>query len=235
MRPNPTVLIIDADRATRRLLRVVLKPHHYKICEAQDGQNGIEEAVARQPDVIVLDLSLPDLDGLTVLERLRQWCQTPVLILSAQDLEERKVMALDSGANDYMTKPFSSAELLARLRVLQRSMPAEPDGPLFVNGDLQVDILSHRATIRGRRIDLTPTEEAVFYTLLRHAGTVATSKHLLRCVWGTDSESKLHDLHVHIQSLRQKLRKTAGEILIQTDGTLGYRLLLPAHHHTLAG
>jgi len=144
MKPNPIALLIDADRSIRRLLRAVLEPHHYKVHEAENGQAGIKEAVARQPDVIIVDIALPDIDGLTVLKRLREWNRDPVLILSAQAGEESKVSALDSGANDYMTKPFGSAELLARLRVLQRSIPAEPDGPLFMHGDLQVDIISHR-------------------------------------------------------------------------------------------
>lgn len=227
MKPNPIILLVDADRPIRRLLRVVLEPHHYKVYEAENGQTGMKEAVTRQPDVIILDVALPDIDGLAVLKRLREWNRAPVLILSAEGGEESKVTALDSGANDYMTKPFSSAELLARLRVLQRSMPSEPDGPLFVNGDLQVDITSHLVALQGRRIFLSPTEEAVFYTLVRHAGKLVTCKHLLRCVWGTDSESKLHDLHVYIRCLRQKLRGTADDILIQTEGSVGYRLLVP--------
>ena len=227
MKPNPSALLIDADRPVRRLLRVVLEPHHYRVCEAENGQAGMKEAVARQPDVIILDLSLPDMDGLSVLKRLREWSRALVLILSAQDGEESKVTALDSGANDYMTKPFGAAELLARLRVLLRSMPAEPDGPLFVNGDLQVDVTSHLVTLRGRHIYLTPTEEAVFYTLVRHAGKLVTCKHLLRCIWGNDSENKLHDLHVYIRCLRQKLRGAAEDILIQTEGSAGYRLLVP--------
>jgi two-component system, OmpR family, KDP operon response regulator KdpE len=227
MKPNPIALLIDADRPIRRLLRVVLEPHRYRVYEAEDGQIGIKEAVARRPDVIILDLSLPDLDGLTVLKRLREWNPAPVLILSAENGEESKVTALDSGANDYMTKPFGAAELLARLRVLQRSLPAEPEGPLFMNGDLQADITSHLVTCLGRQIDLTPTEEAVFYTLVRHAGKLVTCKHLLQCVWGTDSENKLHDLHVYIRSVRQKLHLTADAILIQTIGSVGYRLLLP--------
>jgi len=227
MKPNPIALLIDADRPIRRLLRVVLEPHHYKVCEAENGQTGMKEAVARQPDVIILDLSLPDIDGLTVLKRLREWNRAPVLILSVQDGEQSKVTALDSGANDYMTKPFGSAELLARLRVLLRPVPAEPDGPLFVNGDLQVDVMSHLVTLRGCQVYLTPTEEAVFYTLVRHAGTLVTCKYLLRCVWGSDSDGKLHDLHVYIRCLRQKLRGTADEDLIQTEGSIGYRLLIP--------
>jgi two-component system KDP operon response regulator KdpE len=187
----------------------------------------MKEAVARQPDVIILDPSLPDMDGLTVLRRLREWNRTPILFLSARDDEDNKVAALDSGANDYMTKPFSSHELLARLRVLQRSIPGEPDGPLFIHGDLHVDVMSHRVTLRGRRVELTPTEEAVFYILVRHAGKLVTCKHLLRCVWGVDAGSKLHDLHVYIRSLRQKLNGGGNDSVIQTEGSAGYRLLLP--------
>jgi two-component system KDP operon response regulator KdpE len=227
MKPNPIVLLIDADRSMRRLLRVVLEPNHYKVYEAEDGHAGMKEAVARRPDVIVLDLSLPGIDGLTVLKRLREWNRAPILILSDQKDEESKVAALDSGATDYMTKPFGFAELLARLRVLQRSIPGEPDGPLFIHGDLRVDIMSHHITVRDKRVDLTPTEEAVFYILVRHAGKLVSCNHLIRCVWGHNLENKIHDLHVYIRSLRVKLNSVGNENLIQTEGSEGYRLLLP--------
>ena len=227
MKPNPIALLIDADRAIRRLLRVVLEPNHYKVYEAEDGHAGMKEAVARRPDVIILDLSLPGIDGLTLLKRLREWNRVPVLILSDQNDEENKVAALDSGANDYMTKPFGFAELLARLRVLQRSIPGEPDGPMFIHGDLRVDIMSHQVTLRGQRVDLTPTEEAVFYLLVRHAGKLVACNHLIRCVWGSNLENKIHELYVYIRSLRQKLKGTGSESLIQTEGSAGYRLLLP--------
>ena len=205
----------------------MLEPHHYKVYETEDGLAGMKEAISRQPDVIILDLLLPVIDGLTVLKRLREWNRTPVLILSDSNDEAIKVESLDNGANDYMAKPFGSAELLARLRVLQRSIPGEPDGPLFIHGGLEVDIMSHRVTLEGRRVTLTPTEEAVFYILVRHAGKLVTCKHLLRCVWGNDMEDKLHDLHVYIRSLRQKLGAAANKSVIQTEGSTGYRLLLP--------
>ena len=227
MKPNPIALLIDADRPIRRLLRAVLEPHHYKVYEAEQGQAGIKEAVVRRPDVILLDLALPDMDGLTALLQLRESSPAPIVILSAQDDQESKVAALDSGANDYMTKPFGAAELLARLRVLQRSIPGEADGPLFIHGELQVDILSHRITLRGCPVELTHTEEAIFYILVRHAGKLVTTRHLLRCVWGTDSAGKIHDLHVYIRSLRQKLSGGGNESVIQTQGSAGYRLLLP--------
>jgi two-component system KDP operon response regulator KdpE len=235
MKPNPIALLIDADRPIRRLLRAVLGPQHYKVYEADCGRTGITEAVIRRPDVIILDLALPDMDGLTVLLQIRESNRAPVLILSAQDDERSKVAALDSGANDYMTKPFGAAELLARLRVLQRSIPGEPDGPLFIHGDLQVDMMSHRITLRDCPVELTHTEEAVFYILLRHAGKLVTCKYLLRCVWGTDSESKIHDLHVYIRSLRQKLNGGGKESVIQTEGSAGYRLLLPMDSQSAPG
>jgi len=227
MKPNPIALLIDADKSMRRLHRVVLEPNHYKVYEAENGYAGMKEAVARRPDVIVLDLVLPGIDGLAVLKRLREWNRAPVLILSYEKDEQNKVAALDSGANDYMTKPFGFAELLARLRVLQRSIPGEPDGPLFIHGDLRVDIMSHNITVRDRRVDLTPTEEAVFYILVRHAGKLVTCNHLVRCVWGNNLENKIHDLHVYIRSLRVKLNGAGNENLIQTQGSDGYRLLLP--------
>jgi two-component system KDP operon response regulator KdpE len=235
MKANPIALLIDADRPIRRLLRAVLEPHHYKVYEAECGQTGIKEAVLRRPDVIILDLALPDIDGLIVLLQLRESNRAPVLILSAQEDEKTKVAALDSGANDYMTKPFGAAELLARLRVLQRWIPSEPDGPLFINGDLEVDVMSHRVALGGRAVELTPTEEAVFYILVRHGGKLVACKHLLRCVWGSDSEDKLHDLHVYIRSLRRKLGGAGHESVIQTEGSAGYRLLLPMEcRHTPA-
>jgi two-component system KDP operon response regulator KdpE len=227
MKPNPIALLIDADRPIRRLLRAVLEPQHYKVHEVECGRAGITEAVLRQPDVVLLDLALPDMDGLTALLQLRESSRVPVLVLSARDDEGTKVAALDGGANDYMTKPFGAAELLARLRVLQRSIPGEPDGPRYINGDLEVDILSRRVALRGREVELTPTEEAVLYILMRHAGKLVTCKHLLRCVWGVDSEHKLHDLHVYIRSLRQKLDGPGNESVIQTEGSAGYRLLVP--------
>ena len=235
MKPNPTALLIDADRPIRRLLRAVLEPQHYKVYEAECGHSGVTEAVIRRPDVIILDLALPDMEGLTALTQIRESNRAPVLILSAQDDEKSKVAALDGGANDYMTKPFGAAELLARLRVLQRSIPGEPDGPLFAHGDLQVDMISHRITLRGCPVELTRTEEAVFHILVRHAGKLVACKHLLRCVWGTDSDSKMHDLHVYIRSLRQKLNGGGKKSVIQTEGSAGYRLLLPGDCQSAPG
>ena len=226
MKPYPTALIIDHDRPIRRLLRNVLAGDLYKVFEAETGQSGIKEAAARSPDVIILEMLLPDMSGLTVLRRLREWNHAPVLMLSSRDAESDKVLALDSGANDYVTKPFGSAELLARVRVLQRSLPSEPDAPLFVHGDLMVDVMARTVTLRGRNIQLTPTEQVIFYTLVKHAGKLVSRKHLFRCVWGSQSETKLHDLHVYIANLRQKFRDASDQVLIQTEDA-GYRVLVP--------
>jgi two-component system, OmpR family, KDP operon response regulator KdpE len=229
LKPNPVILIVDADRPVRRLLRTILEPNRYKVFEAEDGEEGTKEAVARQPDVIIMDVCLPDVDGLDLLRRLRNWYRAPIMILSAEDNEERKVKALDYGANDFVNKPFGTAEMLARLRVLQRSNPGEVEGPFFINGNLHVNVTTHVATLNGHNVDFTPTEEALFYTLVRHAGQVVTCKHLLQCVWGADVESKIHDLHVHIRAIRKKLQGANGEVLIQTEGSAGYRLLVPSH------
>ena len=140
MKPNPIVLVIDDEAAIRRLLRAALEPQNYQVCEAETGQLGLQEAVGRRPDVVILDLGLPDMDGLTVLKRLREWSQTPVLVLTVRDREADKVAALDSGADDYLTKPFGTAELLARLRAVQRRAPEAREEPVFVSGDLTVDL-----------------------------------------------------------------------------------------------
>ncbi len=228
MKPYPVGLIIDNDRPIRRLLRTLLESDRYRVFEAETAQLGLKEAAARSPDVIIMEFCLPDMGGLTTLGRLREWSQAPVLILSNRDAESDKVLALDGGANDYVTKPFGPAELLARLRVLQRSLPAEPDSPLFEHGGLAVNVVARTVTLNGRHLDLTPTEQAILYTLVRHAGKLVTRKHILRCVWGTDSESKFHDLHVYIANLRQKLRGTSDYTPIRTEGSAGYRMLVPS-------
>ncbi len=227
MKPNPAILLIDPDKPTRRLLRIALEAGRYKVFEADTGEAGTREAVLRCPDAIVLELCLPDIEGLTWLRQLREWNRAPILILSSRDNETLKVRALDAGANDYVIKPFGTAEVLARLRVLQRWHPGEYEGPFYINGNLRVDVTAKVATIRGRNVELTPTEEALFYTLMRHAGQLVTRKHLIRCVWGTESENKLHDLHVYIGNIRQKLQGAADDVLIQTEGSIGYRLFVP--------
>ena len=230
MKPRPTVLTVDADKGSRCLLRRVLEPQAYRIFEAGNAQLGLEAAVRLRPDVVILDLDLPDSDGLSFLERLRQWSRASVLVLSARDRESDKVAALDAGANDYLTKPFGSAELLARLRVIQRSVPWTVDGPLLVEGEVFVNLATHEVRLKGRQVKFSPTEEALFFMLVRYAGKVVTRSHLTRSLWGIEGEDRIQDLHVYVGSLRKKLKNGGYGIQIQTVDSTGYRLQLNVDH-----
>jgi two-component system KDP operon response regulator KdpE len=170
MTAERTVLVIDDEPPIRRLLRLTLEPQGYRVFEADNGQLGLQEAAARRPDVIVLDLGLPDMDGLTVLKRLREWSQTPVLVLSVRDREADKVAALDNGADDYLTKPFGTGELLARMRAVQRRTPDAQEEPVFMSGDLTVDLAGRTVTVKKKEVHLTATEYALLRELVRHAG-----------------------------------------------------------------
>ena len=226
MNPNPTILIIDDEPPIRRLLRAALEPS-YRVCEAENGQLGLQEAVACRPDIVILDLGLPDMEGVAVLQRLREWSQAPVLILSVRDRESDKVTALDNGADDYLTKPFGTAELLARLRVLQRRAPGATDDPVHVIGRLRVDLSAHTVHVAGREVTLTATEFALLRVLVHYAGRVVTHKHLLRSVWGPNAETQSQYLRVYITHLRKKLETDPAQKLIRTEAGIGYRLLAP--------
>jgi len=223
---KPVALIIDDESPIRRLLRLTLEPHGYVVCEAETGQLGLQEAVAKRPNVILLDLGLPDLDGLTVLKRLREWSQTPVIVLTVRDSEANKVAALDNGADDYLTKPFSAAELLARLRAIQRRAPEASEEPVFVTGDLTVDQTTRTVTVKKQEVHLTATEYALLHELVRHAGKVVTHKYLLRTVWGPNAEEQSQYLRVYITHLRKKLESDSNKKLIRTESGIGYRLLI---------
>ena len=225
MKPNPIVLVIDDEAAIRRLLRAALEPQNYQVCEAETGQLGLQEAVGRRPDVVILDLGLPDMDGLTVLKRLREWSQTPVLVLTVRDREADKVAALDSGGDDYLTKPFGTAELLARLRAVQRRAPEAREEPVFVSGSLTVDLAARTVTVNKQEVHLTATEYALLHELVRHAGKVVTHKQLLRAVWGPNAESQSQYLRVYITHLRKKLETDSKQKFIRTEPGIGYRLL----------
>ena len=222
---KPIALIIDDEPPIRRLLRLTLEPHGSAVCEAETGQLGLQEAAAKRPNVILLDLGLPDLDGLTVLKRLREWSQTPVIVLTVRDSEVDKVAALDHGADDYLTKPFGTAELLARLRAVQRRAPEAHEEPICVIGDLQVDFVGHTVKVRNHDISLTATEFALLRVLAQHAGKVVTHKHLLRTVWGPQAEEQSQYLRVYVTHLRKKLETDSAKKLIQTEPGIGYRLL----------
>ena len=225
--PSSTILIIDDEPPIRRLLRAALEPQGYRVCEAENGQLGLQEAVACRPDAVVLDLGLPDQDGLQILKRLREWSQTPVLVLSVRDREGDKVAALDQGADDYLTKPFGTAELLARLRVLLRRASSSGEAPVHVIGPLQMDVAAHIVRVDGQEVGLTATEFALLRVLVQHAGRVVTHKFLLRSVWGPAAEMQSQYLRVYITHLRRKLEGGKTQQLIRTETGIGYRLLWP--------
>ena len=220
-----TALVIDDERPIRRLLRLLLERQGYQVYEAETGDLGLQQAASRRPDVILLDLGLPDMDGLTVLKRLREWTRTPVLILTVRDSESDKVAALDNGADDYLTKPFGAEELLARLRALRRHSPEAHEEPTYVCRDLTVDINARQVTVKNKEVHLTATEYALLHELVRHAGKVVSQKHLLRAVWGPDAESQLQYLRVYITHLRRKLETPNSGRLIETQPGIGYRLV----------
>jgi two-component system KDP operon response regulator KdpE len=223
---KPVALIIDDEAQIRRLLRVVLEGENYQVHEAENGQQGLIEIASRRPAIILLDLGLPDMEGLEVLKRLREWSEAPVLVLSVRDDEQSKVAALDSGAEDYVTKPFSTPELLARLRAAQRKTRPEEEVSVFKTGDLIVDLTARVVKRAGREIKLTATEYALLRLFVRHPGRILTHRHILREIWGPKSEEHRQYLRVYITHLRQKIESDpASPILIKTEPGIGYRFV----------
>jgi two-component system KDP operon response regulator KdpE len=219
------VLIVDDEIQMRRLLRVCLEKSGYQVIEASTGEKCIEEAALGQPDAVLLDLGLPDMDGLAVLKRLREWTQTPILVVSVRSHDEDKIIALDSGADDYVTKPFSAGELLARLRVARRrSLPA-PRQAVFQHGALEVDLASRTVRTKGERVKLTATEYNILKLFVQNAGRALTHGQILREVWNSDDAEKVGHLRVHIAHLREKLeRDPLDPELFITEPGVGYRL-----------
>ena len=223
--PLSTALIIDDEPQMRRLLGVTLEANGYKIIEAANGQDGILEAAQRRPDIILLDLGLPDLDGLAVLTRLREWSRTPVIVLTVRDREEDKIAALDKGADDYVTKPFHSGELLARMRVALRHAQPLPEETVFRSGPLEVDLVARAVKVKGRDIKLTATEYSLLRLFVRHAGKVLTHRQILREVWGPNSTEQTPYLRVYMAHLREKLETNPSQPkLFLTEAGVGYRL-----------
>jgi two-component system KDP operon response regulator KdpE len=225
---SPVALIIDDEVQIRRLLRVVLEGENYQVREAKTGQEGLTEIASRRPDIILLDLGLPDMDGIAVLKRLREWSETPVLVLTVRDDEQEKVAALDGGAEDYVTKPFSTPELLARLRAAQRKTRPAEEISVFKRGDLVVDLTSHVVTRAGHEIKLTATEYALLRLFARHPGRVLTHRYILREIWGPKSEEHRQYLRVYVTHLRQKIESDpANPSLVITEPGIGYRFISP--------
>jgi two-component system, OmpR family, KDP operon response regulator KdpE len=225
VKPNRIALIIDDEKQIRRLLRLALEGADYNVFEAETGKAGLEEIAYRRPDVVLLELGLPDMDGVKVLRHLREWSDVPVLILSVRDEPDEKVAALDGGADDYVTKPFDTAELLARIRAAQRRSLIETGEPVFKSGPLCVDFAARQVKLNGTEIKLTPTEYSLLRVLLQNAGKVVTHRQLLRTVWGEKAESQAQYLRVYITHLRKKLEAdTDAPTLIRTEVGIGYRL-----------
>jgi two-component system KDP operon response regulator KdpE len=223
-----TVLVIEDELQIRRFLRATLLGHGYRFVEATTGREGLALAAARQPDVIILDLGLPDMDGLAVTQGIREWSQMPIIVLSARGQEADKIAALDAGADDYLTKPFGVGELLARLRVAlrhaQRPDPEQID-PVFRVGALHVDLAHRQVLVNGTEVHLTPIEYKMLTTLIQHAGKVVTHQQLLRAVWGPNYATETAYLRVYMGQLRHKLEADpARPQYLLTEPGVGYRL-----------
>lgn len=219
------VLVVDDERPIRRFLTTALSADDYEIFEAETGQDTLKMVISAHPDIIILDLGLPDMDGAEVLRRLREWSQVPVIVLSVREQETVKIAALDHGADDYLTKPFGIGELQARMRVaLRRSLQSAPE-PVFRVGDLEVDLALRQVLFQKQKISLTPTEYDILKCLVTHAGKVLTHRHLLREIWGPLYEEETHMLRVNISNLRKKIEPDPAQPrYIITEPGVGYRL-----------
>jgi two-component system KDP operon response regulator KdpE len=231
----PRVLIIDDDRDLRNVCRVGLEAFGYEVLAAGDAKDGLAEAAVHAPDVIVLDLGLPDMDGVELCKRVRTWSEVPVVVLSADGSEDRKVEALGAGADDYMTKPFGMRELNARLQVALRHRAAADDQPPELDvGPLHLDLVHYEATLDGRSLDLTAKEFEFLAYLARNVGKVCTRHMILESVWGPQYAGETHYLKVYAYRIRRKLHDEGGDFL-QSDPSVGYRLVPPANgHHSLS-
>jgi two-component system, OmpR family, KDP operon response regulator KdpE len=225
---HPTVLVIEDEAQIRRFLRATLTANGYRLLEATTAQEGLVQAATRQPEIVILDLGLPDLDGLEVTRRLREWTTVPIIVLSARGQGSDKVTALDAGADDYLTKPFSVGELLARLRVALRHAARtsqEPGEPIFTVGDLRVDLARRQVYIAEQQVHLTPIEYKLLTTLVRYAGRVVTHRQLLQEGWGPGHTEARHYLRVYMGQLRHKLEADpARPRYLVTEPGVGYRL-----------
>lgn len=222
------ILVIEDDPPIRKYLRSSLSGEGYRVAVAETGEQALRQATQQPPDLVILDLGLPDLDGQEVLKRLREWFAGPILVLSARDQEQQKIKALDNGADDYLSKPFGSGELLARIRAaLRRSTKAMTDSEAtsFTTGDLRVDLAARKVTSRGADVHLTPTEYKLLTTLIRHAGKVLTHRFLLKEVWGPGNADETHLLRVHMAALRRKIEiDSSNPRLLLTEQGIGYRM-----------
>jgi two-component system KDP operon response regulator KdpE len=219
------VLVVDDENSIRRFLRAALSAQGFTVYEAANGQEAINAVLAARPDIIILDLGLPDFDGIEVTRRLREWAKTPIIILSVREAENDKIAALDAGADDYLTKPFGTGELMARMRVAMRHLVSKSDEPILQVDELKMDLSRRLVTVNEKEISLTPTEYDILRLLLQHAGKVLTHHQLLKQVWGTAYESEMHLLRVNISNLRRKIEPDpARPHYLLTESGVGYRI-----------
>lgn len=220
------ILVVDDEPQIRKLLKVALGAHGYVIDEAVTGEDGINRAAIFKPDLIILDLGLPDIEGKEVVRRIREWSPVPIIILTARDQEQEKVDTLDAGADDYITKPFGVSELMARMRVSLRRAARAEEEPVIVCGAIRIDIGQRRVTVDGREVKLTPHEYDILKELAQNAGKVITHKQLLKMIWGNLHNDDTHYIRVYIGQLRRKLEEnpTQPRYIISEPG-VGYRLM----------
>ena len=229
MTEGPLILIIEDEQPIRRFLRASLAAEGYRLAEAESGEQGVRLAAQQPPDLVILDLGLPDREGQQVLRSLREWLTAPVIVLSARDQEAQKVLALDGGADDYVTKPFGIAELLARMRTaLRHASRSNEASPSFTVGDLKVDLASRHVSVGDKEVHLTPLEYNLLATLIKHSGKVLTHRFLLKEVWGPGHAEETHYLRVYMASLRRKLEADPAQpSYLLTEPGVGYRLQEP--------
>jgi two-component system KDP operon response regulator KdpE len=222
------ILVIEDEGSIRKFLRVTLTAQGYEVVEATSGQEGLLAATSRPPELVILDLGLPDMDGVAWVRQVRQWSAVPVIVVSARGKEQDKIVALDAGADDYLTKPFAVGELMARVRVAMRHAAAtkgDTGEPVFESGELRVDLLHRRVSVAGKDVHLTPNEFRLLAVMVKHAGMVMTHRQLLKEVWGPGSGNETHYLRVYMNQLRQKLEgDPARPKWLLTEPGVGYRL-----------
>lgn len=226
--PKPVILVIEDDPPIRRFLHTGLATQGFDVHEADCGQRGLIEAAGRKPDLIILDLGLPDMDGVEVVKRIREWSSLPILILSARSAEQSKIEALDAGADDYLAKPFGLGELLARVRAALRRASSNPEtlqSEVFNVGNIQVDLAKRWVHLNGEEIHLTPIQYRLLAVLVKHAGKVLTHQQMLKEVWGPGHAESSHYLRIYMSQLRQKLEEDpAKPKYFLTESGVGYRL-----------
>jgi two-component system KDP operon response regulator KdpE len=219
------VLVVDDENAIRRYLHTALTAQGFTVYEAANGEEAVSAVLNNRPDIIILDLGLPDFDGIEVTRRLREWSKTPIIILSVREAENDKIAALDAGADDYLTKPFGTGELMARMRVAMRRLANKSDEPVIQVDSLKVDLSRRLVTVKEKEISLTPTEYDILRLLMQNAGRVLTHRQLLKQVWGTAYESEMHILRVNISNLRRKIEADpARPHYLVTESGVGYRI-----------